>query len=113
MAGVTIEIFLADGTADALRIIEKSNWSGRGLDFARTDRPQVKSREAFDRAGVYVLVGPSDKAPDGIAYVGGADPLRARLDQQFKSKDFWTRAVVFTSKDQNLNRPTSSFWRPD
>jgi len=27
-----------------------------------------------------------------------------RLDQHAKSKDFWTYAVIFTSKDQNLNK---------
>ena len=27
-----------------------------------------------------------------------------RLDQHAKSKDFWTHAAVFTSKDQNLNK---------
>jgi hypothetical protein len=28
----------------------------------------------------------------------------SRLDQHAKSKDFWTHAVVFTSKDKNLNK---------
>lgn len=36
-------------------------------------------------------------------YVGKGDPLRRRLGEQSKSKDFWTRAVVFTSKDGELN----------
>lgn len=36
--------------------------------------------------------------------VGEGDVVRPRLDQQAKQKDFWTHAVVFTSKDQNLNK---------
>lgn len=35
MAGATIKIFLADGTPLGLRVLEKSNWTGRGFDFAR------------------------------------------------------------------------------
>jgi hypothetical protein len=40
MAGVTIKVFLADGTPLGLRVIEKSNWTGRGFDFARADWPR-------------------------------------------------------------------------
>lgn len=37
-------------------------------------------------------------------YVGEGDAVLPRLDQHAKQKDFWTHAVVFTSKDQNLNK---------
>jgi len=37
-------------------------------------------------------------------YVGEADALSKRLDQHLKDKGFWTRVIVFTSKDQNLNK---------
>ena len=30
--------------------------------------------------------------------------MRPRLESHAKLKDFWTHAVVFTSKDQNLNK---------
>jgi hypothetical protein len=51
MAGATIKIFLADGTPLGLRALEKSNWTGRGFDFARADWPKVRTRdEAPDAA---------------------------------------------------------------
>jgi Domain of unknown function (DUF4357) len=50
------------------------------------------------------LVGPSENTGIGAVYVGEADPLRARLEQQHASRDFWTVAYVFTSKDANLNK---------
>jgi hypothetical protein len=55
--------------------------------------------------GVYVLIGPSEGGikTDRI-YVGEAEVLKSRLDQHQKGKDFWTRAVVFTAKDANLNK---------
>ena len=106
MGGATIKMFLADGTPAGLRIIEKSNWTGRALDFARADWPKVKAREDFGRPGVYVLRG---VGPDGEmrVYIGEADELRSRLAQHISgssSKDFWERAVAFTSKDENLNK---------
>jgi hypothetical protein len=106
MAGATIKIFLADGTPLGLRVIEKSNWTGRGFDFARADWPKVRGRDDFGKPGVYVLRGLD---PDGLVrvYIGEADELRARINQHFSgptAKDFWERAVAFTSKDENLNK---------
>ena len=106
MTGATIRIFLADGTPLGLRVIEKSNWTGRGFDFARSDWPKVRARDDFSRPGVYVLHGLGD---DGLTriYIGEADELRKRLNQHFAgpaAKEFWTRAVAFSSKDENLNK---------
>jgi Domain of unknown function (DUF4357) len=53
---------------------------------------------------VYLLVGQSEVSPLPRVYIGEGDPVRPRLDQHAKQKDFWTHAVVFTSKDQNLNK---------
>jgi hypothetical protein len=101
--GTTIKIFLADGTPEGLRIIEKSNWTGRGFDFSRADWLAVRARPDFERPGVYVLTGRGSSG-DLIVYIGEADELRARLNQHFANKDFWTRSIAFTSKDENLNK---------
>jgi hypothetical protein len=53
---------------------------------------------------VYLLVGPSESSSLPALYVGEGDPVKPRLDQHAKLKDFWTHAVVFTSKDSNLNK---------
>ena len=106
MAGATIKIYLAGGTPLGPGVIEKSNWTGRGFDFARADWPKVRARDDFGRPVVYVLRGLGE---DGQArvYVGGADELRTRINQHFGgpgAKEFWDRAVVFASKDENLNK---------
>lgn len=106
MAGSTIKLFLVDGTPLGPRVIEKSNWSGRGFDFARLDWPTVRSRDDFSKPGVYVLSGLSDDGQPRV-YIGEADELRARMNQHFSGvgmKDFWTRAIAFVSKDENLNK---------
>ena len=106
MGAATIRIFLADGTPLGIRVVEKSNWTGRAIDFARADWGRARTREDFGKPGVYVLAGTTD---DGFSrvYVGEADVLGTRLQQHFSgpgSKDFWTRAVAFTTKDENLNK---------
>ena len=103
--GVSIKLFLAEGVPDGLWVVEKSNWTGLAFMCPRASYPRSRSREEFSRPGVYVLVGPAEDIPDRERiYVGEADVLSKRLDQHQANKDFWTRAVLFTSKDQNLNK---------
>jgi len=103
---ITIRIFLADGTPAGLRVVERSNWTGRALDFARADWARIRGRADFLRPGVYLLRGMGEDGVDRI-YIGEADQLASRLAQHFSgpsAKDFWTRAIAFTSKDENLNK---------
>jgi hypothetical protein len=103
--GVSIRVFLADGTPEGLWLIEKSNWTGIGLMWPRASHASAHNRSELQRPGVYVLVGPSEDAPEKARiYVGEADVLRKRLDQHHASKDFWTRAIAFTTKDASLNK---------
>lgn len=99
----TIRILLADGTPEGLRVIEKSNWTGRGFDFKRADWSRVRERPDFAKPGVYVLLGIAEDGGD-IVYIGETDELRSRLNLHHGRLDFWTRAIVFTSKDENLNK---------
>jgi hypothetical protein len=102
--GFSVRVFLPDGDPAGLKVIEKSNWTGTGLVIPRTLFAEAKKRSEFDRAGVYILVGEADAAPLPKVYVGEGDPIRPRLEQHGRAKDFWTHAVIFTSKDQNLNK---------
>jgi len=104
--GFSVRIFIPSGDPDELRIIEKSNWSGQGLVFPRSSFPKVQKerREQLDRTGVYVLWGPGESGQLPRVYVGEGDTVLPRLEEHFKQKDFWTRAVVFVSKDSNLNK---------
>ncbi len=101
----SIRLFLADGRADGLRLIEKSNWTGLGLVCSRTDYPRVRTRDEWSRPGVYLLTGPpSGDSLRNVLYVGEADDVRERVDNHLKNKDFWTSVIAFTSKDHNLNK---------
>ena len=102
--GFTIKIFVPDGSADGLRLVEKSNWSGRGIVCPRADYGVNKKRPDFDSTGVYILIGPSAESDLPTIYVGEGDPVRPRLDSHNANKDFWTRAIFFISKDENLSK---------
>ena len=103
--GVSIRLFLADGTPDGIWVVEKSNWTGLALMAPRSRYAELRSRDEMSGPGVYVLTGPSESgARSARIYVGETDVLRKRLDSHQSSKDFWTSVVVFTSKDSNLNK---------
>ena len=74
------------------------------MTFPRSAFSQVRKRAEAERAGVYVLVGPSESGELDIIYIGHADPVGVRLSQHYAKKDFWTWAVFFASKDGTLNK---------
>jgi hypothetical protein len=100
----SIRIFVPDGDPDGLRLVEKSNWTGVGVVFNRTNYKQVVARSEFARTGVYVLVGTSDDSALPTIYVGEGDPVKDRLNMHYSKKDFWEWAAFFVSKDNSLNK---------
>jgi hypothetical protein len=93
----SLRIFVADGDPDGLRIVEKSNWIGKALVFPRALLPQVKVRPELAQTGVYLLLGPRPDGEGDMLYVGEGDPIRPRLESHYAQKDFWTRAIGFTT----------------
>ena len=93
----SLRIFVADGDPDGLRIVEKSNWIGKALMFPRALLPQVKTRPELAQTGVYLLLGPRSDGDGDMLYVGEGDPILPRLQDHQAKKDFWTRAIGFTT----------------
>jgi hypothetical protein len=101
----TIRIFVPDGDPEGVRIIDRMNWTGLGIVFPREKWPTTRQRAEFSRAGVYILVGyraETDELP--TLYIGEGDVIRNRIESHFQSKDFWTRAIVFTASNNSLNK---------
>lgn len=92
----SLRIFVADGDPDGLRIVDKSNWIGKALVFPRA-LPQIKARPELAQTGVYLLLGPRPDGEGDMLYVGEGDPIRPRLESHYAQKDFWTRAIGFTT----------------
>jgi hypothetical protein len=93
----TIRIFVPDGNPEGLRIIDRMNWTGLGITFPREDWPKIKQRADFAKAGVYILIGRVTDDDLPTLYIGQGDIVRARLDNHFANKDFWSSAAIFVS----------------
>lgn len=100
----SLHIFLPGGNPEGLRVIERDNRPGLGLVCPRAYFREAKSRPEFSRAGVYILVGPSDAGELPKVYVGEGDPVLPRLEEHYRNRDFWTWLVVFTTKDESHNK---------
>ena len=99
-----IQIFVAEGIPDGLRLVEKSNWIGQGIICPRARWAAVKGRSEFDKSGVYILVGRGGDDDRPTLYVGEAETVRARLNSHHANKEFWSQAIVFTTKGDPLNK---------
>ncbi|MGM0856242.1 MAG: GIY-YIG nuclease family protein [Pseudomonadota bacterium] len=99
----SIRIFLADGTPEGLRIVEKSNWTGRAVVANRSQLERALSRSEMAQPGVYVLTGQTEEGAAKL-YVGEADALCERIKQHVAGKEFWTRSIAFTSTNEGLNK---------
>lgn len=107
MAGRSIRIFLIDGTASGPRTAELGLSTTKAIVVPRASLSTVGRRSELQKTGVYVLVG-SDSDRPGIKkiYVGEGDAILPRLvnHNSDEAKDFWSEAVVFVSKDENLTK---------
>jgi len=100
--GRSISLFLIDGTPDGVIACELSNWTGKGYKIPRNNLKDVSSRNELKKPGVYFLIG-HDEYDKETVYIGEAEDVFKRL-YQHQEKDFWTEALVFISKDENLNK---------
>jgi hypothetical protein len=101
----TVTIFLADGTPTGLRHAEIMHWTGQAIAFPRTRLPEVKDwSEEVDRSGVYFLLSRGEGGDPGQVYIGETEEMLKRLTHHARGTRFWTDAVVFTNKDNNLTK---------
>jgi predicted GIY-YIG superfamily endonuclease len=99
-----IEIFVADGKSDGLKLVSSRNWTGVALDFPREQWQEVRKRSEFDKVGIYILTGYYEEDEDfPVIYIGQTNELRTRINQHEKQKLFWDRCVVFVSTNNFLN----------
>jgi hypothetical protein len=101
--GKTIKLFLIDGDPNGRISCELSNWSGKAYKIPRIKIKDCNDRDDLISTGVYLLFGKNEQGKDQV-YIGEAESILKRLHQQLNQKDFWNEAIVFISKDENLNK---------
>lgn len=103
--GKSIELFLANGTADSLITAELSNWNGKAIKIPRIEISDCK-RDDIKGAGVYFLCCKEEDDSDSV-YIGESETIQERLNQHIrdynadKEKFYWTTAVIFLGRDLN------------
>lgn len=104
--GRSIELFLANGTADSIVTAELSNWNGKAIKIPRIEVSEC-TREDIKDPGVYFLFCKDEETDQDSVYIGEAENVRDRLIQHLrdytseKEKYYWTTAVIFIGRDIN------------
>lgn len=105
--GRTLKLYLVDGTSSGVITAELGISSVRAAVASRTALPDLIRREEAMRTGIYLLVGPDPDLPGRqLVYVGEGDQVKSRLayHDADEDKEFFTRAVLVVSKDENLTK---------
>lgn len=92
----TIRIYVPDGDPEGVRIVDRMNWTGSAIAFPRLKWPEVKQRQEFSRAGIYVLFGYEEKTVDDrpTIYVGkAAREVRNRSTHKKRGDAIWTMQI--------------------
>jgi Nuclease subunit of the excinuclease complex len=106
MYGKSIELFLANGTADSIVTAELSNWNGKAIKIPRIEVSDCK-RDDITGPGVYFLFCKDEENDVDSVYIGEAENVKDRLTQHLrdfaseKEKYYWTTSVIFVGRDLN------------
>lgn len=107
MKGRTVKIYLVDGIPSGVLTAEIMNWTGKFTVAPRSQLVDLAKREELKRTGLYILSGQDPKDPtQEVVYIGESDNIWKRLAQHNgdKNKEFWSKTIVVTSKDENLTK---------
>lgn len=106
MHGRSIELFLANGTADSIVTAELSNWNGKAIKIPRIEISDC-NRKDLQEPGVYFLFCKDEDNDVDSVYIGEAKNVKERLIQHLrdaaaeKEKYYWNTAVIFIDRDLN------------
>ncbi|UUO04787.1 GIY-YIG nuclease family protein [Blastopirellula sp. J2-11] len=103
-AAKTIQIFLPSGEPRGVRIAEFTNRTVQVIVVPRSDLVEAKQRAELDHIAVYFLFGESEESAKPIVYIGQTEDIRKRLNNHNSKKDFWTTAVVVSSRTQTFTQ---------
>ncbi len=94
-----------DSDPEGRMVCELSNWTGKAYRIPRGKVKDCSDREDLKGTAVYLLFGKPETSMDKAkVYIGEAENAYSRLVAHVSEKEFWNEAVVFVSKDENLNK---------
>jgi len=106
--GKTIQIYLPDGNARAMKIAEVTSRTIQAIYFSRAHASEAFKRPELNSVGVYFLFGESENQEPTV-YIGESEDCTARLRNHHTNKDFWNEAIVMTSKTGFFTKTHAKF----
>lgn len=108
--GKTLKIYVMGKDARSLKSVELVNWTGQAFVGRREHLALARKREELSEPAIYMLLG--ENADEGGAidfYIGETDNFAERLLNHAQQKEWWSKFVVFVSKDKNLTKAHVKF----
>jgi hypothetical protein len=104
MGAATIRVFLADRAPHGIRILAKSNWTGRGVEFSKLDWPRARLREDLAKPGVaYVQALRTNLVSSGVL-AADCDGLVLSQDYTFNSPSLAAAALLGRISNKRVER---------
>ncbi len=103
MSGKSLRVFVTGNSPRSLKKISMFNWSGYSYYGTRDQIKDLKKREDASSQGIYFLFSEKDDGPARL-YIGETEDFTRRVEQHARTKDWWSRFIVFQSKDNLLNK---------
>lgn len=102
----TIQIYLPFGNPRGIRIADITSRTVQAVYIPRANIEEASQRKELRNVGVYFLIGENESSTKPLFYVGEAEDCLSRLKQHNKDdkKDFFTAAIVVTSKTQYFTK---------
>ena len=105
----TIQIFLPDGSPTSIREAEVTNRLVKAILIPRNKMKEVAKREGVHHTGIYFLFGYKEDGNTPLVYIGEGEECFKRIKSHNRSKDFWTHAVVVTTKTNEWTKTDAKF----
>ena len=105
----TIQIFLPDGSPVSIREAEITNRLVKAILFPRNKTNSVSAREMVHFTGVYFLFGLKEEDSKPTVYIGEGEDCFKRILSHNRNKDFWTHAVIVTTKTNEYTKTDGKY----
>lgn len=99
----TIKLLLTNGSLSGLLMAELLKWEGILFSSPRESYHLLSNEPESNYWGVYLLVS------EEKVYIGQANDLLRRIGEHDKTKDWWEKVILLTTKDNSLNRSDIDF----
>ncbi|MBP3203753.1 MAG: GIY-YIG nuclease family protein [Bacteroidales bacterium] len=106
--GKTVTTYLIDGNPQGTRYVFISNKICKMYVIPRSDTKILSEREELQKPAFYILLG-EDETTKPQAYIGETENFKERVKDHDYKKEFWQKALVFISKDQDLTKADVQF----